>query len=261
MNQESANPNIPIPPIHLRRSVGLEDVAYFDNPTRGLVFGDAVEATQYRSVFDFGCGCGRIARQLLLQRDKVPEEYVGIDLFKASIEWCTENLTRVNRRFTFYHHDFYNPGLNPGGSRKNVGLPKLGQFALVNAHSVFTHIIEDYVRFYFEEVSSFVADQGCIRVSWFLFNKAYFPMMQTFQNSLYINTDDPSNAVIYDMEFVRELYKSSGLGIYKVEPPAVRGHQWLIYAKKGASVCNLEFPEDVAPIGLARPPITRGEAE
>ena len=256
---KSAVLNIPMPPLHLRQTVGVEDPAFFENPHGDLVFGNAVDPEKYRSVFDFGCGCGRIARQLLLQRENVPRHYIGLDLFKPSIVWCTENLTRSNGSFVFHHHNFYNPGLNPGGSKSGMAFPNFGKFSLVNAHSVFTHIIEDHVRFYFDQVANLVADKGCIRISWFLCNKNLFPMMQTFQNSLYINTDDPSNAVIYDQEFVKSLYDSCDLKIYRVDPPGIRGHQWLVYASRDNSVTQCEFPEDTAPIGLARPPIRVGD--
>jgi SAM-dependent methyltransferase len=254
MPTKSDIPNIPIPPLYLRQTVGVEDTSFFENPHGDLVFGNAVDPEKYQSVFDFGCGCGRIARQLLLQRTNVPQNYVGLDLFKPSIDWCTKNLTQLNDKFVFHHHDFYNPGLNPGGKKSGLALPNLGKFSLVNAHSVFTHIIEDHVKFYFEQIANLVADHGCIRTSWFLCNKNLFPMMQTFQNSLYINTDDPSNAVIYDQEFVKSLYDSCQLNIYRVEPPGIRGHQWLIYASRGVPVGQCQFPEDLAPIGLARPP-------
>ena len=162
--------SIPIPPLNLRQTVGVEATAPFENPHGDLVFGDAVAPENYRSMFDFGCGCGRIARKVMLQRMNVPERYVGIDLFKPSIKWCTQNLTRLNHRFVFLHHNFYNRGLNPGGKKKSLPLPNVGKFSLVNAHSVFTHIIEDHVRFYFEQVANVVAEEGCIRISWFLFD-------------------------------------------------------------------------------------------
>lgn len=254
MSSELDSAQIPIPPIELRRSVGVEDPSFFDNPARSLVFGDAVDPALYREVFDFGCGCGRIARQMMLQADHVPQRFVGIDLYKPSVQWCTQHLTPVHPGFVFHHYDFYNAGLNPGGARQRPPFPNAGRFSLVNAHSVFTHIIEDNVRFYFDAVARLMDDCSVARITWFLFNKAPFPMMQDFQNSLYINTDDPTNAVIYDIEFVKALYRDAGLTIYRIEPPAVRGHQWLIYASKGMGHVPCPFPEDHADIGLVRPP-------
>jgi SAM-dependent methyltransferase len=250
--------DIPIPPVGLRRTVGVEGPEFFENPHRALVFGDAVEPESYRSVFDFGCGCGRIARQMMLQRHHIPEKYLGIDLYKPSIDWCSRNLTPINRNFRFHHHNFFNAGLNPGGSRKPIAIREQNKFSLVNAHSVFTHIIEDHAKFYFEQVANLVEENGCMRVSWFLFDKTLFPMMQTFQNALYINTDDATNAVIYDREFVKSLYRAAGLSISKIIPPGIRGHQWLIYACRAVISSEPLFPEDSAPIGLTRPPVRIG---
>ena len=261
MQAFSANNSIPIPPIELRRTVGVEDVAFFDNPHHVLIFGDAVSPELYKRFFDFGCGCGRIARQLMLQSSNIPDHYFGIDLYRPSVEWCAKNLTLANENFSFQHHDFYNAGLNPSGSKSNIKFPSVGTFSLLNAHSVFTHIIEDHVKFYFEQAASIVMEGGVTRISWFLFNKALFPMMQEFQNSLYINTDDPTNAVIYDIDFVKSLYRLAGLSIYRIDAPGIRGHQWLIYARKGESDVECEFPEDLGVIGLARPPVTIGGSE
>ena len=41
----------------------------FDNPDGKLVF-PGLDPKQYRSVLDFGCGCGRVARQLIQQRPR-----------------------------------------------------------------------------------------------------------------------------------------------------------------------------------------------
>jgi len=256
MSESVGAPVIAMPPVELRRTVGVEDVVHFENPHRMLVFGDAVPADNYGSVFDFGCGCGRVARQMLLmQPDQVPKRFVGVDLYAPSIDWCKTHLAAVNANFVFRHFDVFNAGLNPSGSRQALPLPQIGEFSLVNAHSVFTHIIEDHIRHYFMEFAARVEEQGVARATWFLFNKAHFPMMQAFQNSLYINTDDPTNAVIYDIEFVKLLYREAGLDIYRVDRPGIRGHQWVIYASRRADVGDYVFPEDDSAIGLARPPV------
>ena len=62
-------------------------------PPASLVY-PYLPAETYRSFFDFGCGCGRVARQLILQRPR-PELYVGIDLNAPLIQWCNDNLHPV----------------------------------------------------------------------------------------------------------------------------------------------------------------------
>jgi SAM-dependent methyltransferase len=244
----------PMPGLSLRRSVGIEDRAFFDNPHASLAFGTDVEPELYRSVLDFGCGCGRIARQMLMQ-SPVPARYLGFDLYRPSIEWCRRHLTAHAPQFEFIHLDAHNPGLNPSGGRL-VRLKTDDQFALVNAHSVFTHIVESEIEFYFNECVRCLEDGGVLRATWFLFDKTGFPMLQTFQNCLYVNPADPTNATIYDIELVKSLYARAGLHMYAIYRPYVRGHQWLIYARKGAGE-NVPFPADDAPVGLARPPVTQ----
>jgi len=94
-----------------------------------------------------------------------------------------------------------------------------------------------------------------LRTTWFLFDKVGFPMMQSFQNCLYINPDDLTNACIYDVGFVRELFSRHGLTITRADTPRIRGHQWLLYARRGSEP-HVAFEADLAPTGLARPPVS-----
>ena len=105
---------LPYPPLEMRQLVGPTDLSAFDNPDGKLVF-NYVEFLQepavYERVFDFGCGCGRIARQLMLQRP-TPQRYVGIDLHAGMIRWCQRNLQPAGLPFTFLHHNVYNANFN-----------------------------------------------------------------------------------------------------------------------------------------------------
>jgi len=76
--------NIAIPPMELRQLVGPTEDKDYDNPTGDLVY-PQIPGELYETVFDFGCGCGRIARQLMLQR-AVPKHYLGIDVNRRMIE-------------------------------------------------------------------------------------------------------------------------------------------------------------------------------
>ena len=243
---------IPMPPVELRRSVGLEGTEQFENPYGVLAFGDDVPAENYTSVLDFGCGCGRVARQMLLQSHSVPARYLGLDLYKPSIDWCQSNLKAAG--FEFRHLNAYNIGLNPQGERfAQIGGSE--RFRLINAHSVFTHIIEPDIEFYFEQLASRLERGGTLRTTWFMFEKSNFPMMQEFQNCIYINPDDLTNATVYATEFVRELFSRHGLQITIAHRPGIRGHQWLLYATVGSGE-HVAFEADMAPVGLARPPVS-----
>jgi SAM-dependent methyltransferase len=245
----------PLPPLHLRKAVGPVEPRFWENPTGAPVFGSDVPASNYESVFDFGCGCGRNARQMMQQLDQ-PSSYVGIDLNREAIDWCSAHLVPVWRNCRFFHLDAYNAKFNPNSLSNTVAFPTSAKFTLVNAHSVFTHITEPNLDFYLAECSRVLAPKGVFRATWFFFDKTAFPMMQEFQNCLYINLNDPTNATIYDFRFIERKYEQHGLTINKIVPPAVKGFQWVLIAShEEAGGAKASFPEDVAQVGVIRPPV------
>ena len=72
------------------------------NPSGAPIFGAAPE--RFDHVLDFGCGCGRLARQMLQQLPR-PRRYTGSDLHAGMIRWCNTNLAPLAPGFTFLHHD------------------------------------------------------------------------------------------------------------------------------------------------------------
>lgn len=244
----------PLPPLHLRKSVGPVEKEFWENPSGDLIFGAEVPDGSYASVFDFGCGCGRTARQMM-QQLHAPSVYLGVDLNREAIAWCTDHLVPIWRNCQFQHLDVYNPNLNPNSHTSKVQFPTYQKYLLVNAHSVFTHITEEYLDHYLGECVRVLDSNGVFRATWFLFDKVGFPMMQEFQNCLYINPGDPTNATIYDYDFVQRKYAQHGLAISKIVSPVVRGFQWVLVASHEANVtAKAQFPEDTAPTGVVRPP-------
>jgi SAM-dependent methyltransferase len=246
---------LPFPPIEMRMLAGPIDLLSFDNPTRQRIFPD-IPAENYETVFDFGCGCGRIARQLIQQTVR-PRKYVGIDIHHGMIKWCQKNLCPYTEDFDFIHHDVGNIGLNPG-KHKSAMLPFPAgddSFKLVIAYSVFTHLLEEQAVYYLGETSRILHPSGILMSTWFLFDKRYFPMMQDFQNALYINHVDPINAVIFDFSWLRETARDKGLKIINVIPPIIRGFQWFVYmAPLQSEHTEANFSDDTAPFGFWRSP-------
>jgi SAM-dependent methyltransferase len=247
--------SLPIPPIEFRRIVGPTDEALFDNPSGQPVFGDVHEAA-YSAVLDFGCGCGRLARQMIQQRPR-PQKYLGIDRHKGMIEWCQANLTANAPGFTFQHHDVFHPVLNPQGTPGHLPFPADDrEVMLFIAYSVFTHLLEPDTEFYLRELARILHAEGVAITTWFLFDKNDFPMMQEFQNALFINPIDPTNAVIFDQGWLTKQVADAGLIITRISPPSVRGFQWTIHLERELpGRTPAVFPEDLAPKGLVRPPV------
>ena len=245
---------LPFPPLEMRQLVGPTDLSEFDNPLEDLVFKDySIPTEAYRSVLDFGCGCGRNARKLMQQKTK-PRKYVGIDLHRGMINWCQNNLTSQDPNFTFAHYDIYNIGLNPESQHQFKQFPcDDAQFSLIIAISVFTHIVEDLVVDFLKECLRVMSPDSYLVSTWFLFDKKFFPMMQEFQNSLYINLIDPTNAVIYDYQWLVRVSQEIGLTPVSIFQPIVKGFQWTVVFRPstlGLSACDL--PEDSSEFGIIR---------
>ena len=245
---------LPLPPLEFRRLVGPTEPEFFDNPTRRPVFENIPEEA-YSTVFDFGCGCGRLARQLIQQHPR-PLRYLGVDRHKGMVEWARAHLKPHAQGFDFYHHDVFHEHLNPQGTPGHLPFPAGdNEVTLFIAWSVFTHLLEPDADFYLRELSRVLSPGGVAVTTWFLFDKGDFPMMQAFQNALMINPDDPTNAVIFDRGWLAQRLTELELVMTSITPPSIRGFQWTIQIEHGTGNGSVEFPEDHAPRGLARPPV------
>jgi SAM-dependent methyltransferase len=255
-------PELPLPPPEMRRLVGSDDPHLFDNPSRELVY-PYLSTDVYDAVFDFGCGCGRIARQLIQQIPQ-PRRYFGIDLHRGMIEWCRKNLTPRAPSFEFEHHAVRHVSLNPGDEQPMVlPFPAADRsFTLVNAWSVFTHLTQSQAEHYLHEVARILEPNGFFHATWFLFDKTGYPMLTEAQNALYTNEYDLSASVIFDREWMRRTAADAGLTIAEVLPPAIRNFHWIVVMAPSASgVEEAPFPADEAPIGSSPPPPMPADAE
>jgi len=233
---------IPLPPLEMRYRVGPTDPADFDNPDGTPILGAfGIPLSAYDAVFDFGCGCGRQARQLLQQKPR-PHRYVGIDLQTELIAWCQQNLTPVDTRFRFMHHDVYSPWFAPGNSRQlSQPFPvEDAAFSLIIATSVFTHLTMRQAEYYLTEVSRILSPGGIAYTSWLFFDRASFSFADVY--CLYTSEVDFGQAVLFDREWFLATVRSLGLAVRLTVPPGIAGHQWVVLLVKRTPGVVDEFP-------------------
>jgi SAM-dependent methyltransferase len=232
----------------MRELVGPTSFAAFDNPS-GELLDPTLGPERHRRVFDFGCGCGRVARRLI-QQDPRPERYVGIDIHRGMVDWCNRNLAPRAPGFEFHHHDVAHPW-NPGTERTSAAfLVRDGSFTLAWAWSVFTHLTEDQIAPYLAEVARILEPGGAFVSTWFLFDRRAFPVLPEDRHALYADDRDLTWAVIYDRDWVREQARAAGLTIFSAEPPEIRGYHWVLrMAPAGDGLPDAVLPPDEAPFG------------
>lgn len=256
MTMVDSDDPLPLPPLEMRQLVGPTDPAAFDNPSGNPIFANVSES-HFESVLDFGCGCGRLARQLIQQRAR-PRRYLGFDLHPGMIRWCQRELAPRAPGFDFVHHDIYNPAFNPDRTKPDwLPMPAPdAAFTFMVALSVFTHTTQAQAEHYLREAARVLHPNGVLVASWFLFQKRFFPMMHDWQNTLYINIEDPTNATIFDCEWLEASLRNLGLGVVETVQPSLRGYQWLLH------ICHISLgrpiihiPQDRAPFGRLPPPI------
>ncbi len=236
--------DVPMPPIELRQMVSRTDTKGFDNPSGEPVyarFGIPLDA--YEFVFDFGCGCGRVARKLLQQNPR-PRRYVGIDVHGRMIDWCQRHLSPVDPNFQFFHHDVYAPGYAPGNSLQ-LAQPfpvEDGAVSLFLAHSVFTHLFRRQTEYYLREVARILKPDGVALTSWLFFDRDSFPFLLEGPFCLFTGETTPTEAVIYDRRWFIDTVRHLGLGVRRTKVPSVAGHQWIVTLVRRASDTVDQFP-------------------
>lgn len=158
--------------------------------------------------------------------------------------------------FDFRHHDIFNRSFNPDPALPStLPLPVEDGFAsLVIAWSVFTHVTQGQMVHYLRQVARILKSDGLCVSTWFLFEKRFFPMMQEFQNTLFINDIDPTNATIFDREWLVGEIRAAGLQIVAATPPGLRGYQWVLHLAHIGNGRAVEIGEDRAPFGRLPPP-------
>jgi SAM-dependent methyltransferase len=125
---------LPLPPKHLQRRVSFgydADFVWTGHHTyrylNGLLRTIDKQLSDFHTILDFGCGCGRMIRAL---RQRLPaQELFGTDIDGEAIAWLRENYASVG--------DFQvNPHLPPSLYADNT-------FDFIFSISIFTHLPED----------------------------------------------------------------------------------------------------------------------
>ena len=145
-------------------------------------------------VLDIGCGLGRMAIPVL-NYIKVPWyrrafafpgiNYFGMDINKASIDWCRNNISSHYPSARFEWMDVHNPLYNPKGihAPSDYRFPfKSETFDFIFLTSVFTHMRPEGVRNYLLEIKRMLKPKGRCFITYFLINDESRQLMAENEN-------------------------------------------------------------------------------
>jgi len=238
------------PPLSLRSFVGK--ASEFEDAGRWFVedlkeLGLLGRGTQ---VLEIGCGCGRLARPLAADTtlQELGLSYTGMDIDRASIDWCCRHISRMNSRFDFYHADCHNASYNPGGSVEASAYhfphPD-ASFDLILLTSVFTHVLPDEMTHYVSEIARLLAADGVAYASFFLFGThaesdradRHRLDFSVIHPDYAVNRKDfPVNAVAFHEDFVRNAVQRAGLTL--LGPPRYGRQDLVLIAREGTVESN-----------------------
>jgi SAM-dependent methyltransferase len=238
------------PPYSLRSFVGgardFEDLGrWFVRDLRSLNV--LPRATR---VLEIGCGCGRLAYPLT----ELDLYYTGMDIDRASIEWCQRRITPRHPSFRFIHADCFNASYNPGGAISPTAyrFPHDGEsFDLIVLTSVLTHLVAEELAHYLAEVERLLAPDGIAYASLFLYSTPEDGPNERSRHGLAFpvdrggyalnRADFPANAVAYQEAFALDLIRRAGLKL--LGPARYGGQDLLLLVKQPSIAASLQLVE------------------
>ncbi|MCF6151997.1 MAG: class I SAM-dependent methyltransferase [Candidatus Kuenenia stuttgartiensis] len=212
------------PPRHIRSIVGGPSIREYASV--GMEFTIYLKLLcslkPYHHVLEIGCGCGRIAQNLI---DYIDEgSYEGIDVNKKVIQYA-KKIEQEHRKFKFHHINVYSGSYN---SESNV-MPsdfrfpyRDNNFDIVFASSVFTHMTPPGLRNYICEIYRVLKPNGILMSTFHLTKDLtqlvtnYVDVRPDSVDSKYYKVADvniPEINVAYDENYILNLFKNDNLSL------------------------------------------------
>jgi SAM-dependent methyltransferase len=185
---------------------------------------------------EIGCGIGRDVFQLLPLIGELGT-YIGVDVTQDSILWLKKNITPFYPNFTFYHFDARHEIYNPLGSKTSLDFSLPAPDCSVDRMSigsVFTHLFENEIVHYLQEIRRVLKPDGLAYATFFLYSKeavdasrakSMTPFNLRFEHpngdGCFVNDAFyKTGAVAYTYEALLRMVNKAGL---KLAQPIIRG--------------------------------------
>jgi SAM-dependent methyltransferase len=220
----------PLVPPRRRQFVGEGDFAATGDEFLAY-FRDLAALTPGDRVLDVGCGIGRMARPLAGFLDPSGGSYEGFDVDRDGIGWARRAYARRHTNFRFRIADLFNRRYHPGGAHRaaEYRFPyDDGDFDLVIATSVFTHLLEEEADHYLAESARVLAPGGRLFATFFVLDefsrrgiaegRTGLAFLDPEEHVAVLSEDLPEEAVAYDAGWIAERLAAHGLAQRTARP-------------------------------------------
>lgn len=182
-------------------------------------------------ILDLGSGCGRLA--VSLTRTISPSgRYFGLESLERLVRWCRRSITSRFPHFQFIQADVQNAVYNPRGTlqAESFRFPfEAGEFDLVAALSIFTHLLPRAAENYAAECTRVLKPGGRLFGTFYLIEdqRCSLDGSLNFDHELQtgIQTIDPAlpeRAIGHRSEWLLEVFQRYGLALV----PPLRWGGW-----------------------------------
>lgn len=212
-----------IPPNHIvninagdSEAIGQEFLKYF------IELGDLEREAD---VLDVGSGFGRMA--VPLTNYLTPKSrYEGLEIIANGVDWCTKNITKRYKNFTFQKLDVKNGRYNPSGEVLAVDYKfpfEDDVFDFVILTSVFTHMLPADLENYLTEITRVLKTGGKCFITYFILNdksisminenKSHFSLKHKYGDCRIESLEDPEYVIAYPENKIIDIYKKRNIEV------------------------------------------------
>lgn len=208
-----------LPPNHMRVRVGVSNKLLFNQPFHlwlGMHYWMRWLSNDYvkpdSDVVEIGCGCGRIA--LPLRNDWFTGTYLGIDIDRELLQWCSEHFPPEKFTFLASNHKSATYTSSVSSEATEFSLGEIESKDFIYSTSLYTHLLVPELINYTSESFKALRHGGVMCMTFFCLDSVERGGRWNFEHKIgdafVENLKRPEAAVAYTKEFMEEVARTAG---------------------------------------------------